>query len=336
MSVAVDVDGNLYIADTFSEVIRKVSPDGVIQTIAGNYDFVLGYSGDGGPATDAQLQFPQGIAVDKVGNIYVTDPGDGNIWNDSGRSGGAVRLLEPIGPPPSVSSIVDAASGLAGPVAPGEIVVLSGAQLGPPILTHYTVNDMLAVGAQLSGCRVLFGAASAPILYTSETQVSVVVPYSVAAADVPVTLEFQGQASVPLTIAVAPAAPALFTTDSSGAGQAAAINQDGSINSAANPARVGETISLFATGVGQTSPTGIDGKLGGNTPPQPLSLVTVTVGGMPAQVRYAGGVPWVVAGMTRIDALIQSGVQPGATVPVAVQVGGSPTRADVTIAVAQN
>jgi len=70
--VAVDTDGNVYIADTDNHCIRKIiSATGVITTIAGTG--VSGYSGDGGPATSAQLDSPQGVAVDSDGNVYIAD-----------------------------------------------------------------------------------------------------------------------------------------------------------------------------------------------------------------------------------------------------------------------
>jgi large repetitive protein len=70
-SVAVDASGNIYIADFDNSVIRKVTPAGTISTIAGNG--TQGFSGDGGPATSAELQFPQGVAVDAAGNVYIAD-----------------------------------------------------------------------------------------------------------------------------------------------------------------------------------------------------------------------------------------------------------------------
>ncbi len=69
--VAVDAAGNLYIADTFNDRIRKVSLDGTITTVAGNGD--LGFSGDGGPAVNASLARPTGVAVDAAGNLYIAD-----------------------------------------------------------------------------------------------------------------------------------------------------------------------------------------------------------------------------------------------------------------------
>lgn len=70
-AVAVDAAGALYIADTFNDRIRKVGSGGMIATVAGGAG--RGYSGDGGPATAAQLNWPSGLALDSSGNLYVAD-----------------------------------------------------------------------------------------------------------------------------------------------------------------------------------------------------------------------------------------------------------------------
>ncbi len=74
-SVAVDTSGNLYIADSYNNCIRKVDSAGIIHTIAGIcVSFGTGaYAGDGGPATSAQLNRPHGVAVDTTGNVYIAD-----------------------------------------------------------------------------------------------------------------------------------------------------------------------------------------------------------------------------------------------------------------------
>lgn len=72
--VATDDKGNIYIADFGNNVIRKIDAKGIITTIAGNH--TEGFSGDGGPATRAQLSHPWRIAVDKQGNIYIVDQGN--------------------------------------------------------------------------------------------------------------------------------------------------------------------------------------------------------------------------------------------------------------------
>ena len=75
--VAVDGDGNLYIADTDNNRIRRVDPSGIITTIAGTGE--AGFSGDSGPATEARLNRPHGLAVDDAGNLYVADTGNNRI-----------------------------------------------------------------------------------------------------------------------------------------------------------------------------------------------------------------------------------------------------------------
>lgn len=75
--VAVATDGSLYIADAFNHRIRRVGPDGLITTIAGNG--VSGFSGDGGPATSASLSFPGGVAVAPDGSVYIADGGNDRV-----------------------------------------------------------------------------------------------------------------------------------------------------------------------------------------------------------------------------------------------------------------
>ena len=75
--VAVDAAGNLYIADTFNYRIRKVSPAGIISTVAG--DGVRNFSGDGLPATMSSLYDPLGVTVDASGNLYIADMGNNRI-----------------------------------------------------------------------------------------------------------------------------------------------------------------------------------------------------------------------------------------------------------------
>ena len=76
MSTAVDAKGGVYIADQVNHRVRRVGPDGVITTFAGSgppEPFGRGFSGDGGPAAQARLNFPRGVAVDDKGNIYIAD-----------------------------------------------------------------------------------------------------------------------------------------------------------------------------------------------------------------------------------------------------------------------
>ncbi len=110
--VAVDSSGNLYIADTNNHVIRMVSTSGTITTIAG--DNTGGYIGDGGPAIDAELEFPTGVAVDSSGNVYIADSGNRVIREISGGNintiAGALSTKQQFNDPETI--IVDSSGNL--------------------------------------------------------------------------------------------------------------------------------------------------------------------------------------------------------------------------------
>jgi hypothetical protein len=69
--VAIDSSGNVYISDSLENVVEEVSTSGILTIVAGNGN--AGFSGDGGPATNASLNQPRGIAVDSAGNLYIAD-----------------------------------------------------------------------------------------------------------------------------------------------------------------------------------------------------------------------------------------------------------------------
>jgi trimeric autotransporter adhesin len=72
-SITVDPAGNLFIGDSGHHVVREVTTDGIMHTVAGNAALGAGYAGDGGAATSAQLNWPMGIAVDPAGDLYIAD-----------------------------------------------------------------------------------------------------------------------------------------------------------------------------------------------------------------------------------------------------------------------
>jgi len=83
-NVAIDASGNVYIADVGNNRIRMVNTAGIISTIAGTG--IAGFSGDGGLATAAQLNAPCGVAVDHLGNVYISDQGNNRIRKISGTT----------------------------------------------------------------------------------------------------------------------------------------------------------------------------------------------------------------------------------------------------------
>jgi len=323
--VAVDSAGNLYIADSGNSRIRKVS-NGMITTVAGNG--TAGLNGDNGPATNAQLSTPRGIAVDSAGTVYIAEVNNNRLRVLTPAASGPTAIS------PAISAVTNAASNLGGSIAPGEIVVLYGSGLGPAQLTSASVAADVLYDTALAGTRVKFDGIAAPLLYTSATQVAVIVPYEVTGASAQVTVTYQAQTSASATVALAGSAPGLFTIDSTGQGQAAAVNQNGSINSSSTPVPIGGIISLYATGEGQSSPSGVDGKRAVAPLPTPVLRVNVSIGGVTINdLQYAGGAPGEVAGLLQINVAIPTSVTPGSAVPVIIRVGEATSQAGVTIAV---
>jgi uncharacterized protein (TIGR03437 family) len=191
------------------------------------------------------------------------------------------------------------------------------------------------VSSSLGTVRILFDGIPAPIVYTSATQCSAVVPYFGATKNTThVQVEYQGVRSDPMEIAVVPAAPGLFTVDSSGAGPGSILNQDGvTINSAAAPASPGSVIILYGTGEGLTNPPGVDGRPALGVLPKPLAKVSVDVGGLPASVEYAGAAPGNMPGLFQINARISANAPTGNQIPVHVTVGALTSQDGVTVAV---
>ncbi len=266
------------------------------------------------------------MAVDRGGDLYVADTGNS-----------AIRELRPSHTSLLISSVVDAASERPGPVSPGKIVVIYGAGLGPTqLIQNQPANGQ--IGTSLGGTTVSFNGIAAPVLYASSMKVAVTVPYALNAAVAQVAVTYNGQTSAPYLLTLASSAPGIFTTAQTGGGQITAINMvDGTVNSAANPAKAGASISFYATGEGQTSPPGKDGQLGSSAAPKPNLPVNVTIGGIPATVQSAGGAPGQISGLMQMTVQIPSGVQPGGYVPVILQVGDAATLPDATwIAVSQN
>ena len=112
--VAVDGVGNLFIADWGNDRIRKVDPAGVITTIAGTGEF--GFSGDGGPATEARLGSPWGVAVDGAGNLFIADEGNNRI-----------RKVDPAGVITTIAGTGEFGfSGDGGPAVSAQLYVPSG------------------------------------------------------------------------------------------------------------------------------------------------------------------------------------------------------------------
>jgi uncharacterized protein (TIGR03437 family) len=304
LSVALDARDNLLFSDSGHDRIRQVS-SGTITTLAGSGGCC--YSGDGGPALSAQLDFPGGLFVDSAGRIFVAD-----IRND------AIRLIQPVAPgaAPSITAVANAASNQTGAIAPGEIIVIYGSGLGPALLDAPQVGTNGAP-LQFDGVMVTVNGIPAQILYVSAGQVSVVVPATVPAGSAQLSVQYLSQTGPAVTVPVAAASPALFTADSSGSGQALAINSDGTLNGPNHPAPPGSNVIVFLTGVSSQFLAG------------PL---TVTIGGQPAfisTITPAASAP----GVTVMVVQVPFGPATVTTNQISLQVGPVSSPSGVTLTV---
>jgi len=216
---------------------------------------------------------------------------------------------------PRIAGIANAASYVGKAIAPGLVVAIFGNNLK----------------------KILFDGVEAPVIYNRGDQAVVVVPYSVAGkATVAVQSDDGSIKSEVFRIAVAAAAPAIFSTQATGTGQAAMVNQDATLNNSTLPAARGTVVTFFATGEGQTTPTGIDGKVNSGVLPKPVLPVSVQIGGLDAEVLYAGGAPGMITGVMQVNVRVPATAVTGDAVAVVLKVGSFASQDKVTMAVKAN
>jgi uncharacterized protein (TIGR03437 family) len=357
MSIAVDGGGNLFIADTFNDRIRKVTADGLITTVAGNGQAV--WSGDGGLATIAPLWFPEDVAVDGSGNLFIADTGNNRIRmvtpggtiftvvgslnqgfsGDGGPSTSAslaspegvivdpsgniiiadaanmrIRKATPV--IPAVTSVANAA-GEETVVAQNTWIEIKGSNLASDTRTWESsdfVNNQLPT--KLDGISVVVNGKSAYVYYISPTQVNVLTPLDSAQGSVMLQVTNNGSTTTAFGMQLQAYAPGLFQFG--GSAYAAATHANGSLLGPASlypgsstPANPGETIVLYGTGFGPTSPPIVSG-WATQTGSLPV-LPTVKICGVSASVQFAG---LSGAGLYQLNVIVPGSVSGDCTTTV--------------------
>jgi uncharacterized protein (TIGR03437 family) len=249
---------------------------------------------------------------------------------------GQVQLLWLTGDPTGFGVLAkeltaSAAGGPAAPIAPGEIVSFYGYLFGPANNTTAAFDSSGNLPTTLDGVRILFDGEAAPLFVTGPFLITAQAPYSTQGKDhVSVQLFFQEIPSNMIQLVVQEAVPGIVAT--LGTTEAVVVNQDGRINSASSPATGGSVVVMYATGYGQTSPPGVTGQPSHVPEARPLLPLTLTIGGNPSPILYAGEAPGYV-GLLQINARVPdtgSGAKTRA-VPVVLQVGPHSSIAGVTI-----
>jgi uncharacterized protein (TIGR03437 family) len=234
----------------------------------------------------------------------------------------SARVTRNPDPPPAVEvgSIVNAATLAANqPHAPGEFVSFFGIGLADRQETATT----LPLPTLLGGTSIQIGGVDVPILFASPGQVNAIVPFGLAARSLhPVVVRRGNRVNAPGSIQILDAHPGVFTVNQSGQGRGVIVDANFRLIDAANPARPGDVVILFLTGLGETSPAVRTGAPGPSSPLSRTRLgVTATIGGGSAEVLFAGLAPGF-AGLYQINVQVPAGAPLGADVPVVVTAGG--------------
>jgi len=303
---------------------------------------ILAYNGTNGNYL-GMLKDANGNPITNAGlwAIFFGNGGSGGDTNTlyfvAGQPNGssvARGLLGSIAPPASITSVVNAASQLAGAVAPGELVRIAGQTVGPSPAVSQTIPPASALATTLGGSTITVNGIAAPILYTNGGQTNIQIPYGVAGsstANLVLTLgPAQGSQTSNISLQVAPVAPGIFTSDFSGIGRMVALNADGKLNSSTNPAERGSAIMFFATGAGVTNPADKDGGTETDTTRVPVAPLTVTIGGQAAALGVAGSTPRDVAGVLQVMVTVPTGIAAG-TANVVLSAGGVATTQTTSI-----
>jgi len=214
----------------------------------------------------------------------------------------------------SVDAIVNAANFQPGPVAPGSIVSIFGSNLVPRATSARTVP----LPTELGRFSLLVNGVPSPIFFVSPTQVNAQIPYEVSVGRGTAIGMVGGNPSPPVTLTIDPSAPSLWLL---GQNQALVQNQDGTINGPEHPALAASIVTAYLTGQGMLD---VPIPTGSAAPRDPLigaaAQVSATVGGLDAEIRFAGMAPGAV-GVFQVNLRIPT-LAPG-DYQLAVEVGAS-------------
>jgi uncharacterized protein (TIGR03437 family) len=291
--VVFDSVGNMYIADSGNNRVRKVDSSGTITTVAGTG--VDGFSGDGGPATAAELSFPWGLTTNAAGTIYIAD-----------RVNSRIRTISsaPVAAPLLQGGAVNGASFVQNfAIAAGSIVTIFGSNLAS--------SSASAVGAPypttLGDTSVTFNGISAPLFYVSPGQINAQAPFQLSVGPVSIQVKRGTVMSSAATVNVAAVSPGIFIMDQT-THQGAVLHANYSLVSPTNPARAGETLLIYCTGLGalQVAVRSGDASPAANTVAQP----TIGFGNQSGAVTYSGLAPGF-AGLYQVNVVVPAGLAAG-------------------------
>ncbi len=308
----VDQNGDIYFADDLNYRIRKISK-GTITTVAGNG--TQGFSGDNGPATQAELNGEFGVALDPPGNLYIADSSNARIRKVSS----VATVTTPVF---SVASITNGASFQTGLTA-GGLLTIFGSNLSNGV-SGFASFSQVPLPTTLANSRVLINGSAIPLFYvvniSGSEQISAQAPFELSGQQsVSVAIDNGRTISPAIQVPVMTAQPGIFLPD--GVIGAFLHGADLSVVTAAKPAKAGEVVVLYCTGLGAVTPAGSTGALASSTTLSYTDITpTVSIGGTQANVAFSGLAPGLV-GLYQINLTVPAGT-PSGSIDVVVAANG--------------
>ena len=310
--IALDPSGNVWISGT------TTSPDfplkspfqgsGIPSSPAPG--FVSELNGDG-----SQLLF----SSFSQGSAMALGPGAVYVAGASGSSASLAKIDPAKAPGVSIDSILPVVAfppQSIGPVysgvAPGQLIQISGRNLGPANKVSAQMDASGRLPFVVANTVVFFDNVPAPLLSVEASSIMCFVPFE-ALSGAEITVASNGQLSNAVKMGIVPSAPQVLSI----------VNQDGTLNSPDHPAKAGSVITIYVSGLGQTSPPGADGLLNANPLPVPLAAVTVYFPAKPSAVtpQFLGAAAGMIAGITQVNVQVPATVPvSGRTKPIAIEV----------------
>ncbi|MBY0508490.1 MAG: hypothetical protein K2X03_31555 [Bryobacteraceae bacterium] len=232
----------------------------------------------------------------------------------------SIRLRAASGPGINPQGVFNAASyaPVTSPVSPGALTTLFGSGL----TTTTAVASGFPFPRILGGTEVLVNNAPVPVYAVSPTQISFLIPFAASGPSVSIAVRNGATTSAAVDVPLAPTSPGIFTLDQSGLGAGAILKPDFRVVNATNPARRGETVLVFLTGLGAVSPAIGDGQAASSSVLSRVTgLVNVYIGGKRATVSFAGAAPGL-AGLYQLNVVVPADAPLG-TAAFAIETGNA-------------
>ena len=306
VNLALDPSGNAYVTGPTRGAF-PITRSAPVPCSGGNLEAFVARLDSQGGVRDATYFNNPGAGTIRAG-------ADGSVLILGGASMARIRFGDPgwIAPPCMTPDVVNSATLTSnGFVTPGELVTLSGFEIGPHDGIGSTPDALGNTPTILAGVQVFFDGKPAPIFYAQSRQVNAQAPFELSGqGSTAVTIQYNGATFGPVNMRINTATPGFFRLQPDASAQAYAVNQDGTINGLANPAARGSVVALWGTGFGSTDPPCPTGGL--NFPEAvklaPSQMLTIPPG---IPVTYAGSAPTLACGIVQVNIQIPSDAASG-------------------------